>query len=100
MDERLLRRILSAHSKTPVETLYLETGNIPIRFILMSRRLNFLHYILNEDESSLLHRFFKAQTECPVRGDWVTMVSDDMKELGIDLQLEEIRSFSKKNSRK
>ena len=30
-----------------------------------------------------------------MRGDWVTMVKDDMKELRIDLQLEDIRSFSK-----
>ena len=50
VDEILLRKIFSAHSKTPLETLYLESGNIPIRLILMSRRLDFLHYILNEDE--------------------------------------------------
>ena len=49
VDETLLRKIFSAHSKTPVETLYFESGNTPVRFILMSRRLNFLKYIVDED---------------------------------------------------
>ena len=95
VDEILLRKTFSAHSKTPLETLYLESGNIPIRFILMSRRLNFLHYILNEDDDSLLRSFFTAQRESPVRGDWVMTVTEDMKELGIDLTMEEIAGISK-----
>merc|ERR1712026_630621 len=74
VDEILLRKVFSAHSKTPIEAFYLESGNIPIRFILMPRRLNFLHYIMNEDDNSLLKKFFKAQMEFPVKGDWVTMV--------------------------
>ena len=64
VDEILLWKIFSAHSKTPKEALYLGSGNVPIRFILMARRVNFLHYIMNEEEESLLNRFFKAQWEC------------------------------------
>ena len=67
VDNLLLRRILAAHSKTPKELLYLETGNIPVRYILMARRINFLHYILNENEDSLLHNFSQAQ-EKPSEG--------------------------------
>ena len=95
VDEMSLRNVLSAHSKTPTETLYLESGNIPVRFILMSRRLNFLHYILNEDKDSLLRTFFTAQRESPVRGDWVMTVTKDMEELGINLTMEEIAGISK-----
>ena len=47
VDESLLRNILKAHSKTPIEALYLELDCLPLRFHLMSRRLNFLHYILH-----------------------------------------------------
>ena len=95
VDETLLRKIFSAHSKTPIETLYLESGNIPIRFILMSRRLNFLKYMLNEDEDSLLRSFLEAQLDTPVKGDWVTMVTEDMKELEISLTMEQIEAMSK-----
>ena len=44
VDEEMLRKLLFAHSKTPIELLYLETGSIPIRFILMNRRLTLLLY--------------------------------------------------------
>ena len=53
IDEMLLRKVLSAHSKTPLELLYLETGNVPIRFILKSRRLSFLHYLWNKEDDAL-----------------------------------------------
>ena len=66
VDEILLRKIFSAHSKTPKEALYLESGNVPIRFILIARRVTFLQYIMNEEESSLLNSFSKAQVEGPV----------------------------------
>ena len=46
IDESLLRKILQAHSKTAIEALYLELGCLPIRFHLMSRRVNFLHLLL------------------------------------------------------
>ena len=73
IDEQMLRKMLFAHSKTPIELLYLETGSIPIRFILMSRRLNFLHYILNEDENSLIYQFLMAQSKNPGKYDWVKL---------------------------
>ena len=51
VDENLLRFLLSSHSKAPLEMLYLESGAIPIRFLLSSRRLNFLHTIMHRKES-------------------------------------------------
>ena len=66
VDNILLENFLCSQQDSPGDR------NIPIRFILMSRRLNFLHYILNEDKDSLLRRFFTAQQESPVRGDCVT----------------------------
>ena len=70
VDEMLLRKILEVGKSCPKEMLYLETGSWPIRFIIMSRRLMFLHYILNEDEKSLLKQVLNAQIADPVRNDW------------------------------
>ena len=39
VDEALLRGLLNAHSKIPLEALFLETCSIPIRYIVSSRRL-------------------------------------------------------------
>ena len=75
--------------------LYLETGTIPIRFIFISRRMMFLHYILNEGEKSILRRFFFAQLKQPSKGDWVHTISDDLRNMDICLDLEQIKQCSK-----
>ena len=95
VDEALLRKIFSAHSKTPLETLYLESGNVPIRFLLKARRLNFLWYILNEDRGSLIRSFFDAQRENPSERDWIQTVKQDLNDLEITLSMEEISKMSK-----
>ena len=82
--------ILSAHSKTPKVLLYLETGNIPLRFTIQSRRMNFLWYILNEEDNSLIKTFFMAQYENPSKGDWVSQIQIDLIELGINYTFDQI----------
>ena len=66
IDESLLRQVLGAHSKTPLEALYLELGCKPIRFHLLTKRINFLHYLLNLNESELLRKVFTAQLDNPL----------------------------------
>ena len=90
-----MRKKLSAHSKTPKELLYLELGALPVRFILMSRRINFLWYLINDKEGSLLKRFFKAQCDQPIRGDWVSTVKQDLAELEMNMSFEEMVRISK-----
>ena len=66
IDEALLRKILNAHSKTPIEALYLEMGCLPLRYIIMARRVNYLYYLCKLNEDELLYNFFKAQLEMAV----------------------------------
>ena len=98
VDEQLLRSIFSSdltkHSKAPIELLYLETGTIPIRFTLMSRRLNFLWYLLNQNEDSMLGQFFRAQCDSPTRGDWVSSVQQDMHDLELEMTFDQIKAYS------
>ena len=98
-DAQLLRTIfksdLTKHAKTPKELLYLWTGTIPIRFILMSRRCNFLWYILSQNEDSLLSRFLQAQCDSPTRGDRVSTVRQDFDNLGIKVDFDQIRCYTK-----
>ena len=50
VDERFMRKLLNCPSKTPINLMYLEMGCLPLRFIIQSRRLNFLKYILDQDD--------------------------------------------------
>ena len=95
IDEQLIRRVFNAHSKTAIEFLYLESGNIPIRFLLKTRRLNFLWYILNEGEETLLHKFFDAQCQNPVKSDWVITVKQDLSDLELVMDFQEIKKMPK-----
>ena len=83
IDEDLLRGILKAHRKTPSEFLYLETGTLPVRFILAQRRINFLKHILSRDNEELIKRVYTAQKEDPTSGDFVKLVGKDLELLEI-----------------
>ena len=61
----------------------------------MSRRLNFLHYILHEDENSLIYLFLMAQSDNPGKNDWVHTVNEDLQRLDIQLNFEGIKQTSK-----
>ena len=95
IDESLLRKIINAHSKTAIEALYLELGCFPIRFHLMSKRVNYLHYILNFKKSDLLSKFFEAQSKNPTKGDWILQVIEDLNSLGISTDFDKIRKYKK-----
>ena len=71
---------------TPKEMLYLELGCLPFREKIRLRRLNFLHYILNEDDKSLIHKFFQAQLKKSNKKDWVSQIKKDLKDLEMDGQ--------------
>ena len=94
VDKLLLRRILQAPVSTPGEALYLETGAIPISFILKRRRLMFLHYMLNLNESEMLSQFFYAQWNNPCINDWTITIKKDLDEFNIEANLDIIKSQS------
>ena len=95
IDEILLRKVLETPSSTPKCMLYLETGCKPIRFMIQARRVNYLQYILKEDPSSLVSKFFFAQNSQSLKNDWALTCRQDLKDLDINLSLEEIKRKSK-----
>ena len=95
VDESLLRGILKSHAKIPVEALYLETGSVPIRFIIASRRLMFLHSILQRDSNELVRKIYAAQMADPSPGDFVELVMEDKEMINLSMSDEEIKSLKK-----
>ena len=95
LDRILLRKILSAHSKCPNESLYLELGILPIKFVIICRRLSFLHYILNSPDTDLLKQFFEIQKKYPAKNDWILKIKEDLETLSLKMTFDEIK-FTKK----
>ena len=54
----------------------------------------FLHYVLQLNENEMLSRFFYAQWVDPSRNDWVLSVLEDMKDIQLELTIEEIKEKS------
>ena len=94
VDEMLMERVLETPSYSSRALLYLSLGLVPIRYILMQRRIIFLHYILNEDKDSLIHQVFQAILDNPQKNDFGNQIKEDLKSLEIELSFEEIKSLS------
>ena len=95
LDNFLLGKMVGAHSKVPIEFLFLETAALLIDFILKSRRVNYLHTILNREKSELTHKIYLAQLNDRVKGDWAGMVEEDMKDIKLSLCSKEICTMKK-----
>ena len=95
VDVQFLRSVLRAPRATPKEMLFLELGCIPLRELIKKRRILFLHYILNESQESMINKFLKTQLKTQKPKDWTTQVLKDLKELKIELNLEELKGIKK-----
>ena len=90
IEQNFMRKILKAHSKTPIEALYLELGIIPLRYNLMTRRILYLHEIMNRDDDELTKKVVLAQKDSSYKGDFYPQALENMVALGIsDNQLSE-----------
>ena len=94
----LLRKLLKTPISTPKVALYLETGSVPLRYILRGKRIMFLHHILTRDIDSLISRVFWAQVHDTGKGDWCQVVREDLDSLGMDsLSFDDIKNMSKES---
>ena len=82
------------------EAIYLETGSLPIRFILQGRRLMFYWAILNKDTEELIKKVFDTQTQFPTKGDWTFQIEEDKKYLDIDISENSIKNMKKHKFKK
>ena len=97
--ESLLAGLVSAHSKAPKEALFLETGTLPINYVLAARRLIYLQNILKRDNTELLKKVYLSQKANPKKGDFVDLVSENAKLVELDIKEEDIENMSKTDLR-
>ena len=100
VDEIFLRRLLNAPKSTPKEMLYLELGCLPYRYLIQKRRLIFMSYIIQQDENSMIYRFFQAQKKDGTPKDWVTTVRKDLEKLNIDMNFDKIKLLRRSHLKK
>ena len=75
--------------------MYLDGGQVPARYQIARFRMNFLQYILQQEETSFLYSMLRAQEESPTKGDWFSETQKNIREFELNLSNSEIKAMSK-----
>ena len=94
IEEGYLRQLFKTSAGCPISQLYLEAGHTPARFEILKSRLLFLKTILNENPDSQIYKVLQLQFQNPIKGDWASTCLQDIKDLEMDITLEEIKTVS------
>ena len=91
-DTLLQRQILSTSGNPSKVFMSLELGVVPVRYVIMAKLLNLLHYILNENTSSTIFQVYEVLKGDSRKGDFYSLIKRDFNDLKIDLEEESIRN--------
>ena len=94
-DTMIQRNILGTSGNPSKAFMYLELGFLPVKFVIMEKRMNFLRYILKESMSSMIRQVYETLKTDSTKGDFFSLVQTDMVELDIDFTDEEIENTTK-----
>ena len=90
IDNMILRTVIGAQAKVPVEALFLETSSLSIKHIISIRRMLYLKTILSRPDSEVVKKVYLAMKENPLKGDWYHKVVADFQQAGIKLDEDSI----------
>jgi hypothetical protein len=82
---------LNTPFSVPSEGVYLELGCLDIRTIIKARRINYLHYLVNQDPNSMLYKFVCTQWKYSCKNDWTLQVKRDLSEFEISADFNELK---------
>ena len=95
IEEGFLRELFKTGRCCPISQLYAEVGLIPARYEIIKIRLLYLKEILIQKEDSMIFRMFQLQLKQRKRGDWASTCLKNLKELEIEMSLEQIKTMKK-----
>ena len=94
-DKILMKKMFNSVSTTPIEAYYLETNTLPLRFVVLARRVMYYWGILQKSDTELVKQVFRAQQLSPVKNDWCLKIEEDLAYLDINLNESEICAMKK-----
>ena len=100
IDEMWMRKLFSLAKSAPKEGIYIESGKMPIRFIVMIRRLMYFWHVLHKNENELVNRFLSAQQIWTGRNDWISQVRKNISEINLKLTDKQITDMKNEEFKK
>ena len=82
-DKELFSKIFGVPSTISYEAFYLETGCLPIKYILQGRRRMYYWALLNKPNTELVKKVFEVQKQFTTKNDWILQIENDLKSLDI-----------------
>ena len=99
-DKSFFRQLFKSGASTPIESFYLLTNELPLRHIILGRRLMFLWSILHKKENELVHKMFDDQKLNPAKNDICLQFQEDLDTCEISLSMNKISKMKKQKFRK
>ena len=90
-DTAFQRALLSSSGNPSRVFMCLELGVIPVRYVIMKKRLSFLHYILNKSMTSTVRLVYDTLKRDSRNGDFFSLVQKDLIDCNIEMTEEEKR---------
>ena len=75
----LMRFIIGPHSKVPSEIMYLETSAIPLRHVILIRRMVYFQTLITREDGELTKKVYETQKINPSKGDWIEHLKEDFQ---------------------
>ena len=88
-------KAMKLSSKSTRCLIMLELQLVSVEYTIKSKRINYLHNLLNSDSQSLARNVFLRQCDNPIKGDFVNLVKQDLSDFRMDLSFEDIMTYSK-----
>ena len=85
-----LRCILAVGSGCPIPSLFWETGSIRMQYMILQRKLIFLHHVATLPETALARQVYEVLTRLTLPG-----LVDDCQEFRINFGITQMDKFSK-----
>lgn len=92
-DTRLNERLFETKAAKVFQ--YLEMGILPVKYVIMGKRLKSLKYILDESMEAMISQVYEAQKLESKKGDFVQQIKEDLKEIDLDITENEIKTYTK-----
>ena len=90
----LQENLLPTKGKVSKAFRYLELGIIPVRYIIMQKRLLFLKYLLGQNTETMLKQVYIELKKESRKGDFVDQVKRDLNEAEIKMEDSEINNMT------
>ena len=95
IDELYLVKILGLKKTVSKESIYLETGKYPLKYIVIQRRILYFWNLLQRKKTELVSRVMSAQKVKTENNDWYEMVRNDLVFIDMNVEDNFIQNLSK-----